>query len=98
MPTAVHRNGDSRACGASTTVTNQSSVYVNNKLVAVQGDPNSHGGGDLNASVNPGTIFAENIEVVFNGSTADADALCIPIGGAHCAPSATSGSPDAFGF
>jgi uncharacterized Zn-binding protein involved in type VI secretion len=43
MTNKVHRNGDSRACGASTTVTGQSTVYVNNKLVAVQNDPNSHG-------------------------------------------------------
>jgi hypothetical protein len=70
MTNKVHRNGDSRACGASTTVTGQSTVYVNNKLVAVQNDPNSHGGGGLNASINPGTIFVENIEMVVNGSSA----------------------------
>jgi hypothetical protein len=94
----VHRNGDSRACGATTVVSGQSTVYVNNELVSVQNDPNSHGAGGLNASVNPGTIFIENKEMVVNGSTADADSLCVPLGGAHCAPSATSGSDDTFAF
>ena len=98
MTNRVHRNGDSRACGASTTVIGQSTVYVNNKLVAVQNDPNSHGGGELNASINPGTIFVENIEMVVNGSSAAADALCPIDGGSHCSPSATSGSDDTFAF
>ena len=98
MTNKVHRNGDSRACGASTTVTGQSTFYVNNKLVAVQNDPNSHGSGGLNASINPGTIFVENIEMVVNGSSAAADALCPIVGGPHCSPSATSGSDDTFAF
>jgi hypothetical protein len=97
MP-AVHRNGDSRACGATTVVSGQSTVYVNNELVAVENDPNSHGAGGLNASVNPGTVFIEGKEMVVNGSTAGADSLCVPLGGSHCAPSATSGSPDVFAF
>lgn len=46
MPGA-HRNGDSRFCGASTIVQGQSNVKVNGKLWAVNGDPNSHGGGSL---------------------------------------------------
>ena len=43
MP-GVHRNSDSRACGA---VTQSSSVRVrvNGRDIAVQGDNNSHGGG-----------------------------------------------------
>ena len=46
MP-GVHRNGDSRFCGATTTVTGQSTVRVNGKLWAVEGDPSSHGAGNL---------------------------------------------------
>lgn len=94
----VHRNGDSRACGATTVVSGQSSVYVNDKLVAVETDPNSHGAGGLNASINPGTVFIEGKEMVVNGSSAAADSLCPTLGGSHCAPSATSGSSDTFAF
>lgn len=97
MP-GIHRNGDSRACGATTVVSGQSTVFINDKLVSVQGDPNSHGAGDLNASINPGTVFINDIEMVVNGSSAAADSLCPPLGGAHCAPSATSGSPNVFAF
>ena len=46
MPGA-HRNGDSRFCGASTIVSGQGTVRVNGKLWAVNGDPESHGGGNL---------------------------------------------------
>jgi len=94
----VHRNGDSRACGATTVVTNQSTVYANGKLVAVQTDPNSHGAGGLNASINPGTVFIEGKEMVVNGSSAAADSLCPILAGPHCGPSATSGSSNVFAF
>lgn len=46
MPPA-HRQTDRRACGAATIVTGQSSVYVNGKLWAVQGDQCTHGAGQL---------------------------------------------------
>lgn len=42
-----HRNGDTRYCGATTIVGGQSSVYVNGRLWAVNGDQESHGRGDL---------------------------------------------------
>ena len=48
MPGA-HRVGDSRFCGAVTSQSQQSTVNVNGKLWAVNGDPNSHGGGVLHA-------------------------------------------------
>jgi uncharacterized Zn-binding protein involved in type VI secretion len=89
MP-AVHRNGDSRACGAATIVAGQSTVFVEGKLFSVQGDPNSDGGGSLIASGS--TVRVNNIPIIVVGDGASPDALCIPIGGAHCAPSATSGS------
>lgn len=94
----VHRDRDSRACGAVTTVTGQGDVYINNKLVSVYNDPNTHGSGALNASINPGTIYINRKEMVVRGSTARPDALCPPVGGAHCAPSATGGSPDVWAF
>ena len=49
MP-AIHRNTDPRACGATTIVSGQSTVYANDKLISVNGDPNSHGGGALAAA------------------------------------------------
>jgi len=88
----VHRNLDSRACGATTSVTGQSTVYVNDKKVSVDGDPNSHGGGSLNASCNK--VFAENIEVVVEGNGASPDDKCPIPGGSHCSPSATGASTD----
>lgn len=50
MPIQAHRDGDARACGARTTVTGQSTVFVNGKLWAVDRDPNSHGSGPLKPS------------------------------------------------
>ena len=46
MP-AVHRHSDVRICGATTTVVGQQNVYMNNLLASVQGDTNTHGGGNL---------------------------------------------------
>ena len=52
MTIPVHRNTDPRECGAETVVENQSTVYANNLLIAVNGDPNSHGNGNLIAGCN----------------------------------------------
>lgn len=46
MPPA-HRKGDLRACGATTVVVGQSTVFVNDKLWAVKDDPNTHAAGGL---------------------------------------------------
>ena len=45
----VHRDGDSRACGASTNAA-CANVFTNNKITSVDGNPNSSGGGSLNAN------------------------------------------------
>ena len=86
----AHRNGDSRACGASTTVVGQDFVFVEGQLWSVAGDPNTHGGGALIASKT--YIKINDIPIIVNGDGAGPDALCIPLGGSHCSPSATSGS------
>lgn len=96
MNVPVHRNTDSRSCGASTTVSGQSNVYVNNLLASVQGDPNTHGGGALSASVNDGTVFINNKKVVLKGSSASPDALCPPKGPPHCNPKSVGASPNVF--
>lgn len=75
MPGA-HRDTDSRDCGASTTVTNQSTVYVNSKLWAVQGDPNDHGGGALEAVYGAKNVYIEGkLVIVAVGDDAAPDAL-----------------------
>jgi hypothetical protein len=94
----VHRDTDSRSCGASTQVSGNPTVFANNKLVSVQGDPNSHGGGSLDASINPGTVFVHNKEMVVVGSSASPDSLCPIPGGPHCNPKSTSGSPNVHAF
>lgn len=93
MTIPIHRNGDGRVCGAVTTVANQSTVYANDKLVAVNGDPNSHGGGGLIARCNE--VYVEGILVVNHSpENASPDSLCpIP---PHCNPSTTEGSPNVF--
>lgn len=91
---AVHRNGDSRSCGASTIVSGQSTVFANGKLVSVNADPNSHGAGALIASCNQ--VFIGGKMVVKEGNSASADSLCASQAGAHCAPNATSGSQNVF--
>ena len=96
MAIAVHRNSDSRNCGASTTVQGQGTVYVNSKLASVLGDPNTHGGGALKASTNDGTVFVNGILLNLLDSSASPDALCPIPGGPHCNPKASQASPDVF--
>ena len=91
---AVHRNGDSRTCGASTVSGQGKNVFANGKLVSINGDPNSHGAGALSASVNQ--VFIGGTMIVENGDSASADNLCPDPGGAHCSPASSSGSPDVF--
>jgi len=66
MSFKAHKEDDSRACGATTIVQNQSTVYVNNKLWAVKGSINSHGAGGLLNSTGS-TVLIENIEVIVHG-------------------------------
>lgn len=89
MGNPIHRNNDSRSCGATTTVVGQTTVYAGGELVAVDGDPNSHGGGNLIAATK--NVFINGKMVVNVGDSASADSLCIPLGGDHCAPAASSG-------
>lgn len=94
MPYGAHRNGDERTCGASTVVVNQTTVFVNNRLWAVEGDPNSHGDGAL-VPVTGDTVYIEGILVIVHGpDNAFPDDLCLPVGGNHCAPFTAQGSGD----
>ena len=93
MTVPIHRDTDGRVCGATTTVTGQSTVFANNLLVSVDGDPNSHGAGNLSAGSN--SVFAGNKAVVNNSpDSASPDALCpIP---PHCGPDTAGGSGNVF--
>jgi len=89
----VHRDTDSRACGA-TTNAQSNGVFVNSKKISINGDPNSHGGGGLTASANQ--VYANGKLIVLNGDGAAADALCPTLNADHCAPKATNGSSNVF--
>ena len=94
MP-AIHRNTDPRVCGASTVVVGQSTVFANSLLVSVNGDPNTHGGGDLIAACK--NVYINGIMVVNHSpDNASPDGLCPIIGGPHCAPATAGGSPNVF--
>ncbi len=91
MAQYVHRQSDSRSCGA-TTIARVSNVRVNNRNISVDGDPNTHGGGNLKASVTVGKVRANGIPVVVLNDSASPDSLCPIPGGPHCEPKATSAS------
>jgi hypothetical protein len=93
MP-AVHRDTDARVCGATTVSGQGKSVYVNNLLWSINGDPNTDGGGSLIAATN--SVFIGGIPVCNNNDAANPDALCPVPGGPHCAPNAVGGSSDVF--
>jgi uncharacterized Zn-binding protein involved in type VI secretion len=82
----AHRQGDVRACGATTVVEGQDFMIVDGQLWAVQGDPNTDGGGGLISSHDWITI--NDKAVIVAGDAAAADDLCPLVGGDHCAPSA----------
>lgn len=92
MSVALHRNTDSRGCGAKTTVVGQTTVFANQKLVAVNNDPETHGGGNL-ISVTNHRVYAENKKVIFLDDHASGDSAD------HDPPSTypTEGSPNVFG-
>ena len=73
MPGA-HRHRDARFCGAETIVEGQSTVFVNDKLWAVEDDPEDHGAGELVQVVQPRNVRAEGKRVICAiGDEAEAD-------------------------
>lgn len=75
--TAVHRDGDSRECSALTTVTGQSTVFVNGVLAAVEGDPETHGQGLL-ISTSAGTVLVEGKKLIVTSDSAGSDSADHP--------------------
>jgi uncharacterized Zn-binding protein involved in type VI secretion len=84
---AVHRHGDARTCGATTVVSGQSSVFVNDQLWAVEDDQNTHNNGELIATTGF-SVQINGIRVIVVGDQAQPDGI------PHANPSASSGSGD----
>ena len=94
MPPA-HRHGDARICGATTVVVQQNFCKVNGKLWALDGDPNSHGDGQLIHSQS--FVKVSGIPVIIHRpDDAVPDDLCFVIGPPHCDPATAEGSPNTF--
>jgi hypothetical protein len=96
MPFAAHRHGDLRACSGTTVVIGQSTVFVNNRLWAVQGDIVNHGGGGL---IPTGQTVNINNKLVIchTPDAANPDDLC-PLPPIHCTPFTAQGSSDTFAY
>lgn len=62
-------------------------------LWAVNGDPNTHGGGGL-IPANPRTVYVEGINVIEHEDPAAPDSLCPAA--PHCSPGTSEGSPNVF--
>jgi hypothetical protein len=97
MPPA-HRQGDARTCGATTVVSGQSTTFVDGKLWAVEGDPNTHSAGGLIPSGS--SVLIQGKKVIVNApDDANPDALCPIANAQHCTPktAAGSGTTNAYG-
>lgn len=66
MPFKAHLDGQARACGASTVVEGQDFVFIDGELWAVEGDPNTHGNGDLIAATGS-TVRIGGKKVIVHG-------------------------------
>ncbi len=72
MPGA-HRDTDTRFCGAKT-IASQTNVKVNGKPWAVDGDPSTHGAGNLIQVYGPGNVRIGGVKVICAvGDKASAD-------------------------
>lgn len=95
MP-ANHRDTDARICGAKTTVQNQSSVYVNGLLWAVDDSHNDHGNGGLIPTGTTVEIEGKKV-IVHTPDHSRPDNRC-PEAPPHCDPETAQGSPDDFTY
>jgi len=90
----IHRHTDDRSCNAKTTVTGNTTVFANSKLVSVDGDPNTHGSGGLIAACNEVYVHSKMV-VNHSPDGAKKDNLC-PLNPIHCNPATAQGSGDVF--
>lgn len=89
----VHRNNDSRSCGAKTIATS-SKVFVNNEPVSIEDDKNTHGNGALIASVS--NVLINNKKIIVLNDNAKKDDKCATAGGSHCNPKASGASSNVY--
>lgn len=99
MP-AAHRENDKRSDStqSKTIVKGQNSVYVNDKLWAVEDDEETDGFGHL-ISRSPGTIYIGDKKIIVEKiDDAKPDGRCGQQGAdpEHCHPHPTEGSPNVF--
>lgn len=85
----VHRQDDSRICGATTIVSGQSTVKAGGKLISVVGDLDSHGAGSF--VDNGRKVLINGKRVIAVSDSASADSLCPVVGPPHCDPFALNG-------
>jgi len=92
----AHRHGDSRFCGAKTTVQGQGTVSVNGKLWAVEGDPETHIGGELVAVYGAKNVRINGKKVIVAvGDVAKSDKKGHPLPPTD--PQGSSGDVSAYG-
>lgn len=91
MTNFVHRDGDTRSCGA-TTQSSSNRVRVNGRAISIEDDTNTHGGGALKASETVGKVRVNGKPVILLNDNASPDKLCPIPGGSHCNPKASSAS------
>ncbi len=93
MP-AVHTNGHARTCGASTTVQNNSTVFAEGQLIAVDNSFNSHGQGGLIPSGS--TVYVEGKLIICHApDNSRPDSMC-PLTPQHCNPQTAQGCGSVF--
>lgn len=94
MP-GIHRISDSRFCGAITVAEGNHTVFSNGKLIAVEGDPNSHGEGRLVSTTGTSVFVNKKLVIVALGDTAQIDNATHPPGPTN--PEQSSGDVFAYG-
>ena len=95
MGIPAHRHGDLRVCGATTVVVLQDFCKVDGRLWAVEGDPNSHGDGQLIHTQS--FVKISGILVIINApDPAAPDDLCPILDTNHCLPETAEGSDSTF--
>jgi len=97
MPSA-HRNTDSRACGALTTVVGQTTVYVNNLLWAVEFDLDTHCLPKGPLKPKKREIYIENKNIIVIGDEFHAIDYEPPLCIIPHTPTPTGGSPDTYAY
>ncbi len=90
----AHRNTDSRNCGAAT-IASQDTVFVNGLAWAVEGDPETHGSGNLIAATGGKNVYIGGKLVIVVTDQATVDDAGHPPPDTY--PSTSSGDVFAYG-